>query len=68
MTRRLSIEGMSCGHCIARVKTALSEVPGVAKAEVDLDKKIAVVEGTGLDDALLEAAVGEAGYEVVAIS
>ncbi len=35
MKKQLSIEGMSCGHCVAHVKTALSEVLGVAKAEVE---------------------------------
>lgn len=29
----LSISGMSCGHCVARVKNALSDVKGVKKAE-----------------------------------
>ncbi len=68
MKKQLSIEGMSCGHCVAHVKTALSRVQGVAKAEVDLGKKLATVEGTLLDDALLEAAVADAGYEAVAIA
>ncbi len=68
MKKELSIEGMSCGHCVAHVKTALSRVRGVEKAEVDLGKKVAVVEGTVLDDALLEAAVADAGYEVIAIA
>jgi copper chaperone len=68
MTRQLSIEGMTCGHCVARVKKALSEVPGVARAEVDLGKKLAVVEGAVLDDTLLGAAVADAGYEVVAVA
>ncbi len=68
MKKQLTIEGMTCGHCVAHVKTALSEVQGVATAEVDLGRKLAVVEGGVLDDALLEAAVAEAGYEVVAIT
>ncbi len=68
MTKHLTIAGMTCGHCVAHVKTALSRVQGVAGAEVDLGKKLAVVEGTALDDALLEEAVADAGYEVVAIT
>jgi copper chaperone CopZ len=68
MKKTLSIEGMTCGHCVARVKGALSEVQGVARAEVDLGKKLAVVEGAVLDDALLQAAIAEAGYRVVGIS
>lgn len=67
MKRQLTIEGMTCGHCVARVKAALSGVRGVTAADVDLGKKTAVVEGSDLDDALLTAAVADAGYEVVAV-
>ncbi len=67
MTKRLTIEGMSCNHCVGRVTSALSRVPGVSSAKVDLATKSAVVEGTDLADAPLAAAVAEAGYEVVAI-
>jgi copper chaperone len=68
MKKVLSVEGMSCAHCVAHVKEALASVPGVTKAEVDLGKKQAFVEGSALDDAALKSAVAEAGYEIVAIS
>ncbi len=68
MKKTLSIEGMSCGHCVMHVKTALTGVGGVSSAEVDLAKKTAVVEGPALDDGALKAAVADAGYEVVAIA
>ena len=32
----LSVEGMHCNHCKARVETALKAVKGVKKAEADL--------------------------------
>jgi copper chaperone len=68
MTKTLSIEGMSCKHCVMHVKNALEETAGVESAEVDLEKKSAIVVGGELDDAALSAAVADAGYEVVAIS
>ena len=68
MKKQIRIEGMTCGHCSARVKAALSAVLGVATADVDLDQKVAIVEGTALDDALMEEAVAEAGYVVTEIS
>lgn len=68
MKKVLSIEGMSCGHCVAHVKEALESVSGVTKAEVDLGKKQAVVEGASLDDAAMKAAVADAGYEITAIA
>ena len=68
MKKTLSIGGMSCGHCVAHVKNALLEVPGVSKADVDLGRNTAIVEGEALDDGLMKAAVADAGYEVVSIA
>jgi copper ion binding protein len=64
MKKELTIEGMSCQHCVKHVKEALESVSGVAKAEVSLEKKRADVEGEALDDAALRAAVEDAGYSV----
>jgi copper chaperone CopZ len=36
----MKIEGMTCGHCQARVEKALNAISGVT-ANVDLKKKIA---------------------------
>lgn len=67
MKKLLTIEGMSCGHCVMHVKSALEEVHGVTSVEVDLLKKSAMVEGSELNDAALGAAVAEAGYSVSAV-
>ncbi len=68
MEKRLSIEGMSCSHCVGRVRSALSGIQGVTSVQVDLTGKSAIVQGAALNDEQLKAAVGDAGYEVVAIS
>jgi copper chaperone len=68
MRKILSVEGMSCKHCVAHVRDALAEVSGVESVDVDLASKRAIVVGASLDDAALKAAVSEAGYEVVAIA
>ncbi len=68
MKKILSIEGMSCDHCVVHVRNALTGVAGVDSAVVDLGAKSAVVVGSSFDDAALKAAVSEAGYEVVAIA
>ncbi|PKL23118.1 MAG: heavy metal transport/detoxification protein [Spirochaetae bacterium HGW-Spirochaetae-3] len=67
MRKLLTIEGMSCGHCMMHVKSALEDVAGVTSAAVDLLKKSAMIEGDNLNDAVLKAAVAEAGYKVSAI-
>lgn len=55
---------MSCGHCKATVESELAGVPGVERAEADLETKLVTVRGEGLLDGALRAAIEEAGYEV----
>ena len=62
MQKILKIEGMSCSHCSARVESALNAIDGV-RANVDLKKKRATVEGDVADDVLVKA-VEDAGYHV----
>jgi Cu+-exporting ATPase len=59
----LSIEGMTCASCVARVEKALKKVPGVASAEVNLATETAEVRLAGNAGAqALVAAVEKAGY------
>jgi len=61
---RLSIEGMTCSSCVARVEKALAKVPGVSRAEVNLATEMAdVALAPGADPETLVAAVRKAGYE-----
>jgi copper chaperone len=65
-SHELTIEGMSCGHCVAAVRDALTKVPGVTWADVTLDaSKLghARVEG-GADRAALVAAIEAEDYRV----
>lgn len=68
MTKKMKIEGMSCGHCSGRVEKALNGIEGVS-AVVNLEGKYAdiVISGNVSDDTL-RAAVTDAGYEVVSIT
>lgn len=64
MQKTIHIEGMSCGHCSARVEKALNALEGVS-ATVDLEAKTATVNLTGpVADETLKATVEDAGYEV----
>jgi copper chaperone len=61
---KLKITGMTCGHCQKRVETALTQVPGVFSAIVDLQDATAEVDYDD-DTATIEeltAAVAKAGY------
>ncbi len=64
MKTELTINGMSCNHCVTAVKSALAGVAGVTSAEVSLADKRAVVEHDPTTDlAALIASVEEEGYE-----
>ena len=59
------VGGMTCASCVARVEEALSSVPGVVSASVNLASEKATVEyleGTALAD--MRRAVKDAGYEL----
>jgi len=59
------VAGMTCASCVARVEQALSSVPGVFSASVNLASEKATVEyieGTEFKD--LRHAVEEAGYQL----
>ncbi len=64
MTRKLKISGMSCGHCVSHVKSALEDIEGVSQSDVSLENHEAEVTLSGeVVDADLIAAVEAAGYQ-----
>ena len=71
-TIELSVDGMTCSHCVISVSEELREVPGVKNVEVILNSgatsKVTVLTDTPLDDAALSDAVSEAGFKLVGIS
>jgi copper chaperone CopZ len=62
-TITFSVPAMHCAHCQASVSEELEAVAGVESVEVDLDTKLVVVRGEGLEDERLRAAIAEAGHE-----
>ncbi len=68
MTKTLIVEGMSCGHCTARVQKALEALDGVSAVEMSLEEKSAVVTlDKDIPDETLKDAVEKADYEVVEV-
>lgn len=69
MKKKLLVEGMSCGHCVNHLKTALTEdIEGVEVLEVSLDKKYAIVEiQDNVTDADIKAVIDDLGYELKGI-
>ncbi len=63
MTITYSVPAIHCAHCAMSIREEVSEVKGVDQVDVDLEEKRVTVQGHELDDALLRAAIAEAGYE-----
>ena len=57
---------ISCGHCVATVKSAVSALPGVAGVTADETTKRVEIEfdPNRVTMAQIEAALDEAGYPV----
>ena len=68
MKKLVTIEGMCCDHCAARVEKALSAVSGVVSADVKLKKNLAVIRSREeVSDEEIKKVVEEAGYKVTGI-
>jgi Cu+-exporting ATPase len=63
----LTVEDMSCGHCVGRVTKSVQALDKDAKVEVDLPTKKVKVDSTADLDRIAEAIVA-AGYPVTAKS
>jgi Cu+-exporting ATPase len=64
--QNLRIGGMSCASCVARVEKALTAVPGVGRATVNIATETARVESDApLTFTQLQQAIEKAGYEAV---
>ena len=66
-TTILTVDGMTCQHCVAAVTSELCELDGVTQVEVDLATGLVRVESARpIDPTAMSAAVEKAGYEVTA--
>jgi len=64
-TTTITVDGMTCGHCVNAVQTELGKLDGVTDVAVDLPSgKVTIVAESTPDPAALQGAVEEAGYEV----
>ncbi len=64
-TTTIKVDGMSCGGCVKSVTGVLTALDGVAKAEVSLEQKQAVVEFDAgkVSRDQLKAVIEDAGFE-----
>ena len=65
MDQKITVEGMTCGHCEGTVEDAVESVSGVSSASANRDQDSVAVEGDADQEALI-AAVEDAGYDASA--
>jgi len=64
--KTVTIEGMSCNHCVMAVTRALEEIDGIKNVKVDLKKGRATFdEERPIDSETVKAKIEDAGYRVV---
>ena len=63
MTTTVSINGMSCVHCVRAVFTSLAGVAGIQRADVSIGRAVIEHDGTVTPEQI-RSAIAVAGYDV----
>lgn len=63
-TRKYEVIGMSCNHCRSSVSEEIAGIDGVEQVEVDLASGVVEIQGFGIEDDRVAAAVVDAGYQL----
>jgi copper chaperone len=64
-TTIITVDGMTCGHCVNAVQTEVGKLDGVTDVSVDLGSgEVTIVADATPDASAVREAVEEAGYEV----
>ena len=66
-TATFTVQGMTCGHCVAAVTEEVGRIPGVTAVDVTLETgAVRITSDAEVGTDAVRAAVEEAGYELVA--
>ncbi len=66
---KIKVNGMMCAHCEAHVKKALEAIEGIDSAVASHEENmVTITNSKDVDEALIKAAVTEAGYEYAGIA
>lgn len=64
----VSISGMSCGHCVASVKSALDQIDGVRVEDVEIGRAVVAYDPAKTSAEKIGEAIADEGYAVTATS
>ncbi len=66
ITTVVTVDGMHCGHCKAKVEQAIKAIEGVKKVSADLETgKVTILSKCDLDSDVIKTVVADAGFTVV---
>lgn len=60
----IKIDGMSCMHCVGRVKKVLDGLAGVKSAEVSVGSAVVDFDESKLSRSDIEQTIAKAGYKI----
>jgi copper chaperone len=65
-TINLTVEGMSCGHCVSSIKNSVGALSGIGQVNVDLrSKKVAVeYDPKKINTQAIKDTIEDQGYNV----
>jgi copper chaperone len=59
---RLTIEGMTCEHCVRAVRNRLADTPGVEVEQVDVGSAVIKLDPSTTSIETVEDAIADEGY------
>lgn len=68
MTISLAIQGMSCQHCVNRVKKAIDSLPGIQKSDVQVGIATLDIDTSLTSPDTVKRVVEDAGYIVTGVN
>ena len=60
----IQVEGMSCQHCVMRVKKAVEGLSGIVKSDVQVGQVKVAFEESKIQQKEIEDAIVKAGYKI----
>jgi copper chaperone len=60
----LSIDGMSCGHCVRGVEQALRGIPGIEVEQVEIGSALVSYDPAAVEPQQIADAISEEGYQL----
>lgn len=62
---RINMDGMTCQHCVMRVKKAIESLPGIQDVTVEIGTASVSFDASAIQQKEIEEAIVRAGYSIM---